>query len=385
MRSGDLMSARHGFSVLALVLVGIVPARAAAQWHAGLETGRMRSALDPTAAESSVGIGLRYHADDAGLQLTAGAPLASGQALWGGLAGWKRGALRRGALLMGVDVSGTAFLIRTRLEGPLGSSLLPGPRDPGREVSGHAFAGQLLPVLGWEGARVRVHARAGISHHTTSFDGRGTDRTVRLADVQVTLTPSRALALVPVVRGFQATGEDAVTYLGISGALTAGRATAWAGAGQWIGADAEVPWEMGASLRLHERISVTARARRETFDPLYQRSPQTAWSVGVSLRVGGSSGRPALPVPAAYERGRATIRLPVAGSSTAPSIAGDFNGWEPAPMVRSDDQWTYSVALAPGVYQYAFVDGAGEWFVPESVPGRKEDGMGGHVAVLVVE
>jgi hypothetical protein len=39
---------------------------------------------------------------------------------------------------------------------------------------------------------------------------------------------------------------------------------------------------------------------------------------------------------------------------------------------------------APGVYHYAFVAEDGTWFVPESVPGRQDDGMGGHVAVLVV-
>ena len=43
-----------------------------------------------------------------------------------------------------------------------------------------------------------------------------------------------------------------------------------------------------------------------------------------------------------------------------------------------------TVKLDPGVYNYAFVTPAGEWFVPESVAGRKSDGMGGHVAVLVV-
>ena len=53
-------------------------------------------------------------------------------------------------------------------------------------------------------------------------------------------------------------------------------------------------------------------------------------------------------------------------------------------MERDGDQWTYTVALARGVYNYAFVGADGTWFVPESVAGRKDDGMGGHVAVLVV-
>jgi hypothetical protein len=53
-------------------------------------------------------------------------------------------------------------------------------------------------------------------------------------------------------------------------------------------------------------------------------------------------------------------------------------------MTNTAGSWTYTVAVAPGVYNYAFVNEDGEWFVPESVPGRKDDGMGGHVAVLVV-
>ena len=40
--------------------------------------------------------------------------------------------------------------------------------------------------------------------------------------------------------------------------------------------------------------------------------------------------------------------------------------------------------LAAGVYQYSFRAASGEWFVPASTPGRRDDGMGGHDAVLVV-
>jgi len=53
-------------------------------------------------------------------------------------------------------------------------------------------------------------------------------------------------------------------------------------------------------------------------------------------------------------------------------------------MEREGDDWTYTVAVPRGVYSYAFVGADGAWFVPEGVPGRKDDGMGGHVAVVVV-
>jgi hypothetical protein len=88
---------------------------------------------------------------------------------------------------------------------------------------------------------------------------------------------------------------------------------------------------------------------------------------------------------AVHESGRATIRLPVKNAPGAPLVAGDFTNWKPQPMQRSGDAWIFNVTLQPGVYNYSFVDAQGEWFVPEQHPGRKKDGMGGIVAVLVVK
>jgi len=124
--------------------------------------------------------------------------------------------------------------------------------------------------------------------------------------------------------------------------------------------------------------------RRDTFDPLSLQAAQTSWSIGLSVLTSGRPRPVTPPVPAAYENGRATIRLPASATKTPPSIAGDFNAWTPAPMEREGDHWMYTVAVAPGVYNYAFVDADGTWFVPEGVPGRKADGMGGFVAVVVV-
>jgi hypothetical protein len=91
------------------------------------------------------------------------------------------------------------------------------------------------------------------------------------------------------------------------------------------------------------------------------------------------------PVPADYHGGMATIRLPVSLSASQPRVAGDFNGWIPAAMESDGRFWSYTVAAKPGVYNYAFVAPDGTWYVPETVPGRKDDGMGGHVAVLVIK
>jgi hypothetical protein len=71
-------------------------------------------------------------------------------------------------------------------------------------------------------------------------------------------------------------------------------------------------------------------------------------------------------------------------AASPPEVAGDFTGWKSVRMVRYDAEWRLAVSLPSGVYRYAFRDGNGKWFVPSSFPNRTDDGMGGHVAVLVV-
>ena len=202
--------------------------------------------------------------------------------------------------------------------------------------------------------------------------------------------PSPTFALAPVVRGFQAKNEKTATFAGLSGVVAQGRASFWGNVGQWLGgadtaSSAQTAWGAGGSLRLTNRVTVNASARGDGFDPLYLRPPQTSWSAGLSFTFGGRPNPRAAPVPAAYERGQATIRLSASAAATPPSVAGDFNGWTPAKMQRDEEFWSYTVAVAPGVYNYSYVSAEGEWFVPEDVPGRKDDGMGGHVAVLVVK
>jgi len=196
--------------------------------------------------------------------------------------------------------------------------------------------------------------------------------------------PASWLGIGPVLRHYR-TRQDASTYTGGSGIVTHGPVSAWAGAGHWVDMPGSgVPWVVGATIRPHPRLAVNASRRREAFDPLYLREPQTSWSVGLSIRIGEprTTAR-ALPV-AGFDDGRVTIRVAAADCPPTPRIAGDFNGWEPQPMWRAGDYWAFTAALPPGVYNYAFVDADGRWFVPDSVPGRRDDGMGGHVAVLVV-
>lgn len=291
-------------------------------------------------------------------------------------------------MIFGVDVAGNALVlhdreVRTR-EIPGGGIFNPGRTETLPSLSGTAFAAQVLPVIGVETTRLQAHARAGVSHYRSGFGDQDLERTVRMGDAQLTLAPSNSFLVMPAVRHYRA-DEGNYTYAGVSALAGNNIVNGWATVGQWLSADnAGTPWAAGATLRLHERAAINASVRHDAVDPLYLTPAQTAWNVGVSILLAGKR-LIAAPVPARYEGGRATIRVRDKLSAARLSIAGDFNDWKPAPMQRTGKEWTYTTALKPGVYNYAFVDESGEWFVPQKHPGRKDDGMGGHVAVLVVE
>ncbi|MDD2710492.1 MAG: glycogen-binding domain-containing protein [Verrucomicrobiae bacterium] len=69
--------------------------------------------------------------------------------------------------------------------------------------------------------------------------------------------------------------------------------------------------------------------------------------------------------PAAVPAAKASstcFRLSIATAKQV-GLAGDFNGWKPQPMKKSDPKrgsWEIVVSLKPGVYQYKFVVD-GEW------------------------
>ena len=375
---------------IGLIATNVTSPLPAQDWHLSAQAGRIRSVLDPaSAASESFALGLRFDDPNAGLRVSAGIPGNSNEALWGSIGGWKRLAPRFGGFRAGIDVAGNAFLTMDRGESniPVPGPLQPpgAPVAPSVDRTGHALAGQALPVVGYESPRWQVHARAGLSRYVSEFNAQRRDRSVRLADVQLTLMPASSVALVPVVQRYEADAGEASMYAGVSAIAASSVGMAWGSIGHWTSDDAiGTPWSAGGKLRLHPLVSLELGARHDAFDPLYLQPAQTSWSMGLSFKLGGRAHSVRPPVPAAYVDGRATIKLPVSASKQQPSIAGDFNDWKPAPMQRNGNHWSYVVSLAPGVYNYAFVTSGGEWFVPESVAGRKSDGMGGHVAVLVV-
>jgi hypothetical protein len=244
-----------------------------------------------------------------------------------------------------------------------------------------------MPLVAWAGRGLTAEARLGGVHFTTAADGiEPADRTAFVLDGFVGSTPAPQLAL-RVDAAWVAVPEGSFPYAGLGATWSPGP-TLWGSIGKWL--DAEIPslsWNAGASVPLGSRLALIVNGRHDALDPIYATPARTTWGAGLSLSLGEAPGI-AEPVPAAYRDGVATIALPADAADAPdgrPSIAGDFNDWTPAPMTRRGDRWTYEVAVTPGVYSYAFVDAEGDWFVPEGTPGRRDDGMGGHVAVLVVE
>lgn len=69
------------------------------------------------------------------------------------------------------------------------------------------------------------------------------------------------------------------------------------------------------------------------------------------------------------------------------SVAGDFNGWNPAqtPLERSDGGvWTATIPLKPGRYQYMFVIDGKQWITDPLAAEEATDGFGAQNAVLNV-
>jgi hypothetical protein len=352
----------------ALGLTGnAAPAAAQAErWKVDLYAGR--ALHDPLAARvgaSNLSASLSFGAlPQSYFYTSAGAPLSDNAPWWGALGG----AIRLPAVgsKLGLDLGGHGFAYRDALLDRLGS---------GMTMEARGFAGLAL------GAGARLEGRAGWIQHLTTL---AAERTLQGAfETDVRIAAGGALSYAGVARLVQ-TSDGSFPFGRAELAATHGPIQIWALAERWLAADlTDTGWGTGASLRVGSS-DLWAGWSRETSNPLYWNQPRQSWVVGFTRRLGRPSAAPALIMPASRD-GLTIIRVSAGAAASRPlSVAGDFNDWQPQPMRATGDQWHAELALGPGVYRYAFVDANGVWFVPESVPGRMDDGMGGHVAVLVV-
>lgn len=387
--SASFLGAVAAFAVAAGLSLAPAPA-AAQEWSLEARAGRLDFRLaEEVPAATSVGVGLTRMTSDGWFQLSTGVPLGEEDPLWGALnVGERLGLVEAGSFTLGVDASGQAYLQRypRSLEEPEGGPIPGNPFD--RVVTegttwGRGLAASALPVAALELGRVAVEARAGVSWYQSALGGTETTRNVPMADVGATIDLARGVSVGATARRFAAPEAD-YSYGGLTARVLRPEVRLWGSVGHWLGESLGAQWSAGAALPLSGWFEVTVEGRQDVLEPLYGSAPRRAWSVGARIGLTDPP-EPARPVPAAYHGGQATIAVSARDVDGAPRIAGDFTDWEPRPMTRVGDRWQYTAALDPGVYEYAFVDPDGDWFVPASIAGRKDDGMGGEVALLVVE
>lgn len=361
---------------VACLLVGVLacagaPHHAGAQvWSADLSAGR--TVYDPLSADVGANnlVGsLRYDTRrSTWVYGAAASPLGSQAPFWGAAGTGGRFTLPRSVargVTIGADLGAHGFLFRDAVAAQAGTG---GMIDA-------------MPFVGLSRGAAGIELRGGWRGQTLSFAGvteqRGVVETGARGTFGTTVRLQGDARLVHAAEG---------TYPFIGTALAYGGAPVqwWAQAGRWLSDELDdVAWGGGASVALGMQASLWASVRQEAPDPLYWNAARRTWTVGVTRRFGRGPVT-LLPAPRS-ESGRVAIRVPVADAPAgAVAIAGDFNEWRPVPMLREGGDWVIRLPLDPGVYTYSFRSETGQWFVPSSVPGRRDDGFGGHVAVLVV-
>jgi hypothetical protein len=254
-------------------------------------------------------------------------------------------------------------------------------RDTTASLHGRGGAIDAIPFISVPAGQVRLEVRAGWRGQTLTYGGLNDRRGVFETGGRV--TAGERMRVQGEVRWVHAS-EGTYPFAGAVLAYSTPQLQVWGQAGRWLSDTLdETAWGGGASIALGARATLWAAIRQEPPDPLYWNVTRRTWNVGVTRRLGRSL--PLLQPASRADDGGVWIRIvrdEAHGETVA--VAGDFNNWSPVAMQREGRDWVIRLQLAPGVYHYAFKSARGEWFVPVSVAGRRDDGMGGHVAVLVV-
>lgn len=342
-----------------------------AQWLVEVAAGSVAhdvAGISSTTSSNNLMLGVR-HEGPRWLYVSTGLPIASNATPWAAVGvGGREPALRAGRATLGLDWSGHAHAYRTAGIG-----------------TGTGFTVAALPFVRAALGALTLEARSGPVHYSTSLAGDETSRTGHDSGLTTAAAPWPDLTVLGEARLLRTSGA-AYPYLGVGAELELGAGTVWAYGGHW--SDVALPdpaWGAGATLDLAHSISLRASFQQDATDPLYWNDTRRYWSIGVSRSLGADPARSFdVPVTPVLAGGRVVFRVPADDGADAPSIAGDFNGWKPVEMRRDGDHWVAAVRVAPGVYHYAFRSAEGEWFVPDAVPNRVDDGFGGTNAVLVV-
>lgn len=359
-----------------VIMLGLAsPTRGQSALTAGV--GEAADAATGVATGTTLSVGLTTYRGPGGLSLGLGVPTdAQAGTRWGTAAGW--GDWPALAWGLGLATSATGFAYA----------------DPVLETDGAAVAGRAELYRGLDAGPVRLRLRGGGRAGAFRADTATVRRGLWGAGADATL--STATGMVRLTTELWAAPEAVYPAIAASGVFVRGGIVLYARVDRWLHTDLpDTGWSLGAEIPVVGRLALVLQAARPTTDILFSSPPQGSWTV--AARYGFGAPPPAaMPAPVVMEAGE-TVRLEVAvpehaasaGAATASDaetvrVAGTFSDWEPVAMTRRRDRWVLDLTLAPGVYEYAFVDHAGLWFVPEGTPGRKPDGFGGHVATVVV-
>ena len=356
--------------VVSLAALSHTTAASGQGWSAEVSAGRL--VYDPVVASVATNTlmgSLRYDTlRETWVYGAAALPAGEGGTFWGAAGTGGRVTLpsrQSSRATVGADLGAHGFSFRDRLV----------------SQSGTGFTLEALPFARLAAGAGFVEGHGGWRGHTVSFAGirerRGVFETGARGGYGTTVRVEGDARWVHA-------SEGTYPFVGATVAYDVSSVSVWGQVGKWLDPIlGERVWALGSGVSLGARTTLWGNVRQDAPDPLYWNSTRRTWSIGLTQRLGRlPAARAPLPVSPA---GDVLVRLPVANAPAgAVSIAGDFNNWQPVPMRREGGEWTVRLPLAPGVYHYTFRGGNGEWFVPPSTAGRRDDGMGGYVAVLVV-
>lgn len=103
----------------------------------------------------------------------------------------------------------------------------------------------------------------------------------------------------------------------------------------------------------------------------------------------GENVAPGFVNQAAADQGLRYVRIVYAPSDRSVhrvTVVGSFNNWDPdaTPLSRQDGVWSTVLVLAPGSYEYMFLEDGARWVTDPLAMQTRNDGFGGANAVLDV-
>jgi hypothetical protein len=341
---------------------------AAQELSADVSTGRLVYDQGATTVATDNVLGtLRYVQHGGWIFGSVAAPLSSNDTFWTAAGTGGRFSVPLGArqVSLGADMDAHAFAFRDRMV----------------DQTGSGGTLEALPFLRLSVGPGYVEGYSGWRGHTITQDALRLNRSI----VESGLRAGTGERVRVEAEGRWVKAPEGVfPFVGASVTVGHRGFEAWAQAGRWLDDDLSEPvWGGGVDVRMTARSHLWTSFRQDASDPLYLNTPRKTWSIGITRRLGGapSAGLPIRSHPA----GAVSLRIAAADAAGDELfVGGDFNGWQPVAMRREGDVWVVTLPLAPGTYHYAFRNSRGAWFVPVSTQGRRDDGMGGYVGVLMV-